>query len=405
MRVLYFHQHFNTPNGSVGTRSYEFSKKLIERGHSVTVVCGRYKNADTGLNNEFTRGKREGKVDGINIIEFDLDYSNSDGFVKRSVTFLKFALRSIVVALTGKYDLVFATSTPLTAGIPGICARWLRLKPFVFEVRDLWPELPREMGVISNPLILWTMSVLEWVSYKSAHHCIALSPGIVEGICKKGVPREMITMIPNGCDLSIFSGVQSKWRPKAVAESDFLAIYTGAHGMANGLDAVLDAAKIMLTFKNDRIKILLVGNGKLKSHLQERVQKENITNVFFHDSVSKKELAGLMAGADIGLQVLSNVPAFYYGTSPNKFFDYLSASLPVLTNYPGWVADLISKNDCGFIVPPLNAEAFAKTIVEGSKNREKLTIKGRNSLRLAETKFNRHKLSEEFVTVCEMIKN
>lgn len=142
MRVIYFHQHFSTPKGMVGIRSYEMARRLVARGHQVTMVCGSYGGGQTGLDVPFSKGRRQGTVDGIDIIEFDLAYSNTDGFIKRTTTFFSFALRSIRLAMTEEYDLVFATTTPLTAGIPGIFARWLRGKAFVFEVRDLWPELP-----------------------------------------------------------------------------------------------------------------------------------------------------------------------------------------------------------------------------------------------------------------------
>jgi glycosyltransferase involved in cell wall biosynthesis len=204
MKVLYFHQHFSTPKGSAGIRSYQMARRLVERGHQVTMVCGSYNGGETGLSGPFINGRRRGVVDGIEIVEFDLAYSNSHGFIKRAGTFLKFAVRSVGLALTEPYDLVFATTTPLTAGIPGICARWLRGKPFIFEVRDLWPELPRAMGAIRNPMVLGAMSVLEWVSYRSAHRLIGLSPGIVEGIAARGVLNERIVAIPNGCDLTLF---------------------------------------------------------------------------------------------------------------------------------------------------------------------------------------------------------
>ena len=142
MRVLYFHQHFSTPDGSAGIRSYQMARKLVSQGHQVTMVCGSYGGGKTGLTQAFKFGKRVGQVDGIDVIEFDLAYSNKDGFFKRTSLFLLFALRSVIVALTAKYDLVFATTTPLTAGIPGIFARWIRFKPFVFEVRDDFVKIP-----------------------------------------------------------------------------------------------------------------------------------------------------------------------------------------------------------------------------------------------------------------------
>ena len=140
MHVLYFHQYFSTPDGSDGTRSYEISKRLLASGHRVTMVCGAAALSRSGLSGPFLNGRREGRVDGIYVIELELPYSNYDSFLRRSWTFLRFALRSVILALQLDYEVVFATSTPLTAALPGIAARWLRRKPFVFEVRDLWPE-------------------------------------------------------------------------------------------------------------------------------------------------------------------------------------------------------------------------------------------------------------------------
>jgi len=397
MRVLYFHQHFSTPSGSVGTRSYEMARRLIARGHQVTMVCGSYGGGETGIEQPFVQGKRSGNVDGIDIVEFDLAYSNSDGFIRRSLTFLKFALRSVGLVFSERYDLVFATTTPLTAGIPGIVARWVKGKPFVFEVRDLWPELPKAMGVITNPVVLGFMSCLEWVSYRSANLCIGLSPGIVDGIAERGVLKERIALIPNGCDLSIFSIEQKPWRPESVRTEDLMVVFAGTHGIANGLDAVLSAAAELKKRKRLDIKLVLVGQGKLKPELEARAALEGLDNVVFHDPVSKKRLAGLMAGTDVGLQVLANVSAFYYGTSPNKFFDYISAGLPVLNNYPGWLSETIQVHNCGFNVEPDNPKSFADALERAADNREMLVQMGANARNLAEREFDRAKLSMHFV--------
>ena len=397
MKFLYFHQHFSTPKGSTGTRSYEMARSLVARGHQVTMVCGSYGGGETGLSSAFVHGRRSGQVDGIDVVELDLAYSNSDGFLKRAWVFLKFAGRSVGIALREKYDVVFATTTPLTAGIPGIFARWLRGKPFVFEVRDLWPELPREMGVITNPVVLGAMSVLEWGSYRSATRCVGLSPGIVDGIARLGVPRERITLIPNGCDLDIFSGDQEPWRPEGVGRDDLLAAFTGTHGIANGLDAVLDAAAELKRRGRSDIKLVLVGQGKLKPDLQARAEREGLDNVVFHPPVSKTKLAGLMAATDVGMQILANVPAFYYGTSPNKFFDYIAAGLPVLNNYPGWLAGMIEEERCGFAVPPDDPVAFADALEPAAADRDALKVMGENGRKLAVREFDRRILADRFV--------
>jgi glycosyltransferase involved in cell wall biosynthesis len=373
------------------------ARRLIDRGHAVTMVCGSYSGGVTGLSESFLQGRREGQVNGIHVIEFDLAYSNSDGFLKRSMVFLKFAFRSIGLALNAKYDVVFATTTPLTAGIPGIFSRWIRRKTFIFEVRDLWPELPKQMGVISNPIILGMMSFLEWASYRSANRCIGLSPGIVAGIATRGVSEDRIILVPNGCDLEIFGDKTKPWRPEGVSQDDLMAVFTGTHGMANGLDAALDAAEVLKKRGRSDIKLVLVGQGKQKAGLQERAEINDLTNVVFHSPVDKEELAGLMADADLGMQLLANVPAFYFGTSPNKFFDYISAGLPVLNNYPGWLSEMIGENQCGFSVPPEDPEAFADALEQAAAGRSELISMGKNSRKLAERSFNRQDLADQWV--------
>jgi glycosyltransferase involved in cell wall biosynthesis len=401
MKVLYFHQHFSTPQGSSGTRSYEMARALLARGHAVTMVCGSHGAGKTGVPGAFAGGVRRGMVDGIDVIEFELPYSNKDGFVRRALTYFKFAGRSVKLALTETYDVLFATSTPLTAGIPGIFARWLRGKPFVFEVRDLWPELPREMGVIRNPIVLMLMGWLEWLSYHAASRTVGLSPGIVRGITRRGIAAERVRMVPNGCDLGIFGARAEPWRPAEVRATDLMAVFAGTHGMANGLGAVLDAAAELKRRRRDDIKIVLIGDGKLKEPLRERAQAESLDNVVFHAPVSKLRLAGLMESTDLGLQILANVPAFYYGTSPNKFFDYIAAGRPVLNNYPGWLADMIGESRCGYAVPADNPVAFADALVHAADHRDELTEMGRRALALASSRFDRARLAADFVSWLE----
>lgn len=404
MKLLYFHQHFTTPAGASGTRSYEFARRLVARGHEVTMVCGSYGTGRTGLSGEFRRGRRSGTVDGIRVIELHLPYSNRHGFLRRSITFLKFAARSVGIALSESYDLLFATSTPLTAAIPGIVARPIRRKPFVFEVRDLWPELPREMGVITNPLVLWSLGVLERMAYRMADHVIGLAPGIVAGIEARSPAGRKTTLIPNGCDLDLFVPGQASRRPiPGVADEDFVAVFTGAHGLANGLHAVLDAAGELRKRNQDRIKLVFIGDGMQKQELKDRAASEGLSNCVFLDPVPKGELAELMRSADVGLMILANVEAFYFGTSPNKFFDYIAGGMPVLCNYPGWVAEMITEWGAGVAVPPDDPAAFAAALVDLAAQPDALQEMGRRARELAERQFDRDKLAEQFVDVMESV--
>lgn len=404
MKVLYFHQHFTTPSIGGATRSYEFARKLIERGHQVTVVCGE--TAKLNLKEAEVKGMYRGEIEGINIIQIALPYSNDDGLAKRAWVFWKFGYLGIKIAMKENYDLLFATTTPLTAGIPGIVMKWLgKKKNFVFEVRDLWPELPRALGV-KNPFLLAAMSLLEKQSYKAADACIGLSPGICEGIAKNAQKNKVIELIPNGCDLEIFKpGNRSELQLKGILDNDIVAVFTGAHGIANGLDAVLDAAAILKEKGRHDIVLAFIGEGKLKQELKVRARREKLDNCRFYDAVPKLELNQIVSNADIGMMILADIPAFYYGTSPNKFFDYISAGLPVLNNYPGWLAEMIKENHCGEVVPSKNPSAFAQALIKLADYPHLRNQYGLNARKLAVEKFSRDDLSNKFVDFLESVNN
>lgn len=391
-----------TPKVAGGTRSYEMARRLVSRGHSVTMVCG--KMADLGLPATRNANIRRGSIDGIDVVQIDLPYGNEDGILKRAWTFVRFAWISLRLALKEDYDLLFATSTPLTAGVPGVATKMLRRKePFIFEVRDLWPELPKALGM-RNPALLGGMSLLEYLSYRYADACIGLSPGICKGIARRSQSGKRIVMIPNGCDLELFRPKDKKDLSSiGVGADETAAIFTGAHGIANGLDAVLDAAAELLRRDRPDIRLVFIGNGREKRKLVDRASRDGLANCLFLDPVPKVELKEIVASADVGLMILANVPAFYYGTSPNKFFDYIASGIPVLNNYPGWLADVITKNDCGTAVPPDDPVLFADALIsiaDDPRRREKM---GENARGLAEREFSRDELGADFVNILEEV--
>lgn len=402
MKIIYLHQHFNTPSGAGGLRSYRFAQALVERGHQVKMICGSFRGGSSGLHGPFIKGRREGIVDGIEVVEMAIDYSNKLSFLQRTIQFLRFSLRSTLEVLRDPGDIVFASSTPLTAAIPGIAARWIRQARFIFEVRDLWPELPREMGVITNPAILGLMSALEWTSYNSAYACIGLSPGIEKGILRRRRNKQHVEMLPNGCDLEIFhaEGIVPA-RPAKVPSEKILAIYAGTIGLANGVDAAVDAAEELVRRGDDRIHFLLIGDGNKRPDIERRIAASKLTNITLHDPVPKTEVANYLAGADIGLMMLDDIPAFYYGTSPNKFFDYMASGLPVIVNHPGWVADIINEHGTGIAIPPRDAAAFADALVRMADDAEFRNACRENGRRLASGRFGWPHIQKDFIEIIE----
>lgn len=401
MHVAYIHQHFSTPRGATGTRSYEMSRQLIDAGHRVTLVCGVYDSGDLG--DKLTQRVNEFEVDGIRLNCIAEPYGNDMSFMRRLKAFGSFARTATRIVRRLDADLVVASSTPLSVGLPGMKGAKALGVPFVFEVRDLWPAIAQEIGVLKNPALIWWAHRLERRIYSAADRIIALAPGMKEGICQTGYPADRVTLIPNGCDLQLFRPSSDPLDdPRFGAPDDFRLVFTGAHGMANGLDAVLDAAVDLKRRGTHGVRLILIGRGRLKSQLMQRAHQEGLDDwVTFLDPMPKQQLAEILPRMDVGMMILRNLPGFYYGTSPNKFFDYLASGLPVLNNYPGWVADMIDEHKCGIAVPPDDPGALADAVIHLRDHIDDRAEMGRNARQLGVAKFDRLQLAAQFVRVLE----
>ena len=401
MHVAYIHQHFSTKRGATGTRSYEMSRYLIEAGHRVTMICGAYAVGDSG--DEGGGRISESDVDGIHVLRVNQRYDNEMGFAKRVLSFGRFvrAAGKLVSGLDA--DLVFATSTPLTVGIPGMKGARRLGVPFVFEVRDRWPELPIALGVIKNPALIWYLKRMEQRIYRAAESVIALSPGLKEGVCSTGYPADRVAMVPNGCDLELFQPCDDRVDDERFGANDeFKLVFAGAHGLANGLDAVLDAALDLKQRDVTGVRFVFIGQGRERARLIERSRREGTeTIILWEPSVPKEELATVVPRMDAGMMILKNVPAFYYGTSPNKFFDYIASGLPVLNNYPGWLAGMIEEHRCGVVVRPDDPRAFADAVLWMRDHPDELKEMGRRGRKLAESEYSRDRLAGEFTRTLE----
>lgn len=381
----------------VGTRSHAFARALIARGHHVTMLCGGYLGATTGLSGPFARGRREGLVDGIHVIEIEAPAGNAQSLSARAGKFARFALGATGRAIMSDANLVFATSTPLTVAVPALAAKLARGKPYLFEVRDLWPELPVAMGVVKNSALVGALSALEWAAYRGARAVVALSDGMAAGVARRGIARDRIAVIPNGCDLDLFTPGTAPAPAPWLRAGEVAALYAGAHGQANGLDHLLDVAAQL---RGTKLRLVLVGDGREKPALVARAQAEQLGNVTFLDPVPRRAMPALMAACGIGIQSLADVAAFQEGTSPNKLMDYFSAGLPVAITYQGWAARMILGAQAG-IAPPRDPAAFAAALAGLAADAQQRAAMGQAARHLAESRFDRARLAERFCAVVE----
>ena len=393
LKILYLHQHFSTPAGSTATRSHAMARALAQRGHRVTMACGRFDGGATGLHGAFRRGRRDGVVHGIRVVEFDIAYRNAMGLGARLLAFLRYAARATRLARAERWDVIIASSTPLTVALPALAAR----APFIFEMRDPWPELPRAMGGVAPPL-LWAMEALANAACRRASAVIALSPAMAETARARGARQ--VHVIPNGADLDLFGPHIAPWRPDMARSHEVLAVYAGAHGRANGLDVLIAAAALLRPFP---IRILLVGEGSEKPRLMARATAEGLPNITFLPPMPKPDLAGLLAGAQIGLFLLAPVPAFAEYTAPNKLMDFCAAGLAMIGNVPGHAARVIQAGPSGLVVPPDDASALAAALRALAMDRPRREAMGLAARQQAVRRWDRRLHSARFCEVVEAL--
>ncbi len=399
-RILYLHQHYSRPEGSTATRSFLHAGALAEAGHAVTLACGRYAGAATGLDGAFRHGARRGRPDGFDVVEFDIPCGNAQRLRARGAAFLRYAARASALALRGEWDLVLASSTPLTVAIPALLARRLRGTPFVFEIRDPWPELPRAMahGRIPRPL-LGAMDRLADAACREAAAVVALTEGMARTATARGADPTRVHVLPQGADLDLFGPHAAPWRPACATPDEMLVVYAGAHGAANGLDQLLDAASLL---RGEGIRLLLVGEGACKPALVARAAKEDLP-VGFLDPLPKHRVAQLLAGADVALLCLAGVPDFAELSAPNKLAEGLAAGRPVVANVPGRAARLLAEGRCGIAVPPGDPDALAAALRRLAHDPWTRRAMGRAARRVAETRLDARRIARDAVALVETV--
>lgn len=404
MKLIYLHQYFTFPDSNGGTRSYDLAKSFVSNDINVTVI--------TATSDETYKTSKRWTVierDGITVNYIYLPYGNHLSYFKRSLVFVKFLMLSSFRLMKLKGDILLATSTPLTIGIPALLKKWFGNTPFIFEVRDVWPEAVIAIGAVKNKWMQKLLYKLEKTIYKNASAIVPLSVGMQDSIASR-YPKfasKTDVVIENISEISRFYNKADKVNLEEFIGfvPRFSVLYAGTFGRVNGLYKFIELAEKTLKL-DDKLVYILIGEGAEKEEVIKFAREKGVLskNVFILNSITKNELPRWYNSVSMGSSFVINIQELWRN-SANKFFDTLAASKPILINHEGWQADTIRKKNIGYILPSEINESSAKEFVNYTKNQSLINEQGELALRLAKEKFSLEIATESYLKVINKIKN
>lgn len=395
--MLYY--YFGTPKGGWSTRAYEFTKRWAKDGLKVSVITSVYDKSDLKLG----KGVYEiEEYEGVKVYKINILQSNKHSFFKRIWTFIASSLITCYLVLILKYDLILASSGPISVGFPALIGKLIRGKRFIFEVRDLWPSGAISLGILNNKLLINICFFLEKIFYKYSYSIVTCSEGMSKNIIRR-FPKysKKIFEIPNSCDVQLFQEKKPFELPERYREK-FLICYTGSLGLMDDCKQLIDGIISLKNLYPDMIKeiqFVFLGDGAERIMLQNLVDDNNLNDyVSFLGLVSKVNVIGWLQHASSGMLVFKD-NEIMDTCSPNKFFDYLSSGLPVIQSTRGWLKDLVNTHNIGYNFEPNNPKSFAEVVMLLYTNRENAEFMGKNSLNLAKNVFNRDLLALKYLKI------
>ena len=369
MKILYLHQYFKFPSENGGTRSYDLATGFAEKGYEIEIVTS---TSDP----EYNQAKRWVKLqkDGLIVHYIYLPYGNHLSYFKRSLVFFQFLWFASFKLLAIKTDLVLATSTPLSIGIPALIKKWMTKTPFVFEARDVWPEAVIAIGAIKNIYLQKLLYQLERIIYKNAAAIVPLSVDMKKSIVDRypQFKTKPIEIIENISEIRRFQNShnqdKSLLKEKIGFVPRFTVLYAGTFGRVNGIGYVVKLAKEVMAI-DPTVVFVLIGAGAEKEMITQLALDEGVLNknVFILDPVSKQELPQLYYECNMGSSFVIPVKELW-ANSANKFFDTLAAGKPILINHPGWQKDKIESEDIGYVLPEKIDKFAAHDFVNYTQN-------------------------------------
>lgn len=365
MKILFLCQYFPPEMGAPAARTHEHARYWAKQGHEVTVVCG-LPNHPNGIIPEEYRGTvlRRETIDGINVLRCWLYVTPNRGVLKRSLCFATFMLSAMYFAIfhAGKCDVVVATSPQLLCGLAGYIVALFKRRPFVLEVRDLWPRQIIDLGVVKNPLVIRLLTFIEMTLYRRAKGVVVVAPATRDEIVSRGIPGGKVYTITNGIDETFFVPQEGPAHLREVAEwkDRTVVMYIGTHGLSQGLATVLEAADLLR--ERSDIRFVLIGSGAERDVLMQRARHLGLNNIDFLPMQPKEKMPDCYASADICLVPLKRREVFLYNI-PSKMFEIMACARPIVLGVEGQAKRLLAEAGAGVAVEPENAQALTEAIV------------------------------------------
>lgn len=411
MKILLIHQYFKEADVTGGARFNEMTRIWKELGHEITVIAGDLDGQSSKKREEYKSNFiKKNLQNGIEVFRCNVSESYNKNFLGRLWGYFSFVISGTYAGLfkvKGKYDVILVTSPPLFVGIIAYILSIFKKTPFVFEVRDLWPESAIDTGVLQNKYIIRFAYWFEKFIYKKASLINVLTPAFYKTLVEaKNVPNSKLIEIPNAADFAISDDLLStfdfkSFRKELGWDSKFVITYVGAHGVANGLQQINETAQLL---SNTNVLFVLIGAGMKKLELIEQTNDLKLENVIYLDAMPKKEVLKYVLASDMGASVLIKNDTFKTVYS-NKTFDYMSCKKPILMVIDGVSRELVEKAEAGVFVEPENVKDFSEKIVMYMKEPELLKIQGENGYNYAKDNFDRDFLAKKYLKYLESFKN
>jgi glycosyltransferase involved in cell wall biosynthesis len=362
LRVTFLTHYFPPEVGPAQVRLFELAKRLIAAGKTVTVVTG-FPNYPTGVIAPGYGGKMfmEDRVDGIRVLRTWVLATRGRGFLSRILNYLSFPVFSLLAIRTlGRTDVIYVQSPPLFTGLAALWFSRLKRAPFIFNVSDIWPQSAVELGVLRNRFAIRLSEVLERHIYRRAARITVPTPGILERLAARGVPREKLFLLTNGVDTAAYQvGAPDRELANRLGlDGHKVFMYAGLHGLAQGLDVILEAAKLT---HNPDILYVLVGDGAEKAELVAKAEAQGISNVRFLPIQPTSTLPAVLNLAYATIIPLRRLELFK-AALPSKLFDSMAAGRPIVAPLWGEAAALVEAAACGVVVEPEDARAVQQAV-------------------------------------------